>query len=213
MHEPLSRRLRAIIEEGGEATPLSFNALLERTEGRGLYLVILLLCLPFALPVSIPGTSTPFGLGIAWLALRFGLGRPARLHRKLGDRPLSPRVRRFLLSGGAKVLRFLEKFVKPRRTVWLGWRAARQFNAGLLVLMAILLALPLPPVPPFTNALPAYAILLITVSMMEEDGLMIWAGYAASLFAVLYFVFWAGVIVAVTRKSLEPVLRWLGLDG
>jgi hypothetical protein len=212
MHEPLSRRLRAIIEEGGEATPLSFNLLLERTDGRGLYLVILLLCLPFVLPVSIPGTSTPFGLGIAWLALRFGLGRKARLFRKVGDRPLGPRAKHLLLSGGEKVLRFLEKFIKPRRTAWLGWRSAQQFNAGLLILLALMLALPLPPLPPFTNALPAYAIVLITVSMMEEDGWMIWAGYTAALAAVLYFAFWASVIVAVIHKYLGPALRWLGLD-
>jgi hypothetical protein len=213
MHEPLSQRLQAIIAQGGEETPLSFNTLLERTEGRGLYLVILLLCLPFVLPVSIPGTSTPFGLGIAWLALRFALGKPTRLHRKLGDRPLGPKTLHLLLSGGQKVLRFLEKFIKPRRTTWLGWRAVQQLNAGLLIAMALVLALPLPPIPPFTNALPAYAIILITISMMEEDGWMIWAGYAVALAAVLYFAFWAGLIVAVLHKYLEPVLRWLGLEG
>ena len=213
MHEPLSQRLQTIIAQGGEQTPLSFNTLLERTEGRGLYLVVLLLCLPFVLPVSIPGTSTPFGLGIAWLALRFALGRPARLYRRLGDRPLGPKLRHLLLTGGQRVLRFLEKFIRPRRTAWLGWRAVQQANAFLLIGLALLLALPLPPVPPFTNALPAYAIILITVSMMEEDGWMIWAGYAAVLATLLYFAFWASLIVAVIRKYFEPVLRWLGLEG
>jgi len=212
-HEPLSQRLQAIIAQGGEASPLSFNALLERTEGRGLYLVILLLCLPFVLPVSIPGTSTPFGLGIAWLALRFALGRPTRLPSRLGDRPLGAKTRHLLLSGGQRVLRFLEKFVRPRRTAWLGWRTAQQWNAALLLLMALLLAIPLPPVPPFTNALPAYSIILITVSMMEEDGWMIWVGYATALATVLYLAFWAGLIVAVIQRYLEPVLRGLGFGA
>lgn len=213
MHEPLSQRLQQIISQGGENDPLSFNLLLERTDGRGIHLVVLLLCLPFVLPVSIPGTSTPFGLGIAWLVLRLALGRPARLYRRLGDRPLGPKLRRVLLNGIRKVLAFLEKFIKPRRTSWLGWRAVRHWNTFVLILMAILLALPLPPVPPLTNALPAYAIILITLSMMEEDGWTIWVGYAAALGTVLYFVFWAGLIVAVIHRCLAPLLRSLGWEG
>lgn len=193
-HPPLSQSLAQILENhpGGEAVTL--NDLLRSTEGRGLYLVIILLSLPFIGPVSVPGFSVPFGLVIAMLSFRLAFGQPPRIPKRFGDRPLPKGLKKIILGGGVKFLRFIEKGVRPRRTVWMGWRLARMGNALLLVVMAILLALPLPPFPPFTNALPTYAIILIAASMMEEDGVMIWVGYAVALGTVVYLGFWAEVI-------------------
>jgi hypothetical protein len=44
--------------------------------------------------------------------------------------------------------------------------------------MALLLSLPFPGIPPFTSSLPCYDVILIAASMMEEDGVLIWFGYA-----------------------------------
>ena len=193
-HPPLSQSLAQILENhpGGQAVTL--NDLLRSTEGRGLYLVIILLSLPFIGPVSVPGVSVPFGGVIALLAFRLALGRPPHIPKKFGDRPLPKGLKKIILGGGVRFLRFIEKGVKPRRTEWMGWRLAHAGNALLITAMAVLLMLPFPPIPPFTNALPTYAIILLAASMMEEDGVMIWLGYAMSLGTVIYLAFWAGVI-------------------
>lgn len=206
-HEPLSALLARLLS----AEPsLTANQLIARTGGRGLYLVLVLLSLPFVAWVSLPGMSTAFGPAIGWLALRAALGKPARLPARLGDRPLSPRFRQAILGGGLKFLRFLEKVVRPRRTGWMSWRAAHTAHALLIVLMALLLALPLP-APPFfgANALPAYAIILIALSMMEEDGVMIWLGYAAALVALAYFVVLGGLVWIHLARWFELLLRLL----
>jgi hypothetical protein len=173
---------------------LTLNQVLERTEGRGIFLVIILLCLPFVAPFSIPGMSTPLGITIAVLAIRHALGKARRLPGRLGDRVLPPRIKRAILGGGIKVLRLLEKAVKPRRTGWMSWRAAERVNTAVMVYAAFLLALPLPPFPPFTNMFPAYAIILVAASMMEEDGVLIWFGHAAALGTTIYFVVCGKVI-------------------
>ena len=48
--------------------------------------------------------------------------------------------------------------------------------------------LPFPPFPPFTNSLPAYSIILLAASMMEEDGVLIWVGYAMSVGTAIYLM-------------------------
>jgi len=195
MHQPLSQNLVRLLEEDSSQARLTLNRLLERTEGRGLYLVMVILCLPFVIPFSIPGLSTVMGTVIMVLALRLAWGKPPRLPKSLGERLLPLGMQQRVVAGSAKLLRFLEKLVRPRRTQWLTWPAARFGNALLIAFLALLLALPLPS-PPFffTNSFPSYAIILIAVSMMEEDGLTIWLGYVVALATVVYFGFWADLI-------------------
>ena len=129
MHEPLSQSLARILEDTEGAQPLTANQVIARTEGRGMYLVLILLSLPFVAWVSVPGMSTVFGPMIGWLGLRLALGKVARLPAKLGDRALSPKVKQTILGGGMKFFRWLEKAVRPRRTRWMTWRIARLGHA------------------------------------------------------------------------------------
>lgn len=193
-HPPLSQSLAALLRDETGGLAITLNLLLDRTAGRGLYLVIIVLSLPFVGPVSVPGMSPPFGLAIALLALGLARGQAPNLPRRIGDRALPAGLKKVLLSGGVKFLRGLERLVKPRGSAWMSWRVIHAGNALLVAFMAILLALPLPPVPPFTNALPSYAIILLAAAMLEEDGVMIWLGYAAALGTTLYFAFWAEFI-------------------
>ncbi len=193
--EPLSLTLARILAADRDRASFTANQLIARTDGRGLYLVFILLGLPFVAWVSVPGMSTVLGPMIGVLALRLALGQPPRLPARLGDREIPPRVRQAIEGGGLKFLRFLEKGVRPRRTTWLTWPVPRLVNALLILFMAVLLALPLPS-PPFfgSNTLPSYAIILLAVSMMEEDGVMIWVGYAATAVATAYFVIFGALI-------------------
>lgn len=212
-HVPLSQDLADILSEEAAASALTLNQLLARTEGRGLFLVIILLCLPFVALVSVPGMSTPLGTAIIVIALQLARRKSPRLPRRIGDRVLSPKVRRAILTGGLKVLRFIEKGVRPRRTGWMGWPVVQTVNALVVIYMALLLALPLPPVPPLTNALPSYSIILLAASMMEEDGILIWVGYAVSLGTTVYFAVCAGIIARHLHHWIQLLMHWLHLSS
>jgi hypothetical protein len=208
VHEPFSRSLGRMLER--DSGHLTANRVIEGTDGRGLYLVLIIFSLPFVAWVSVPGMSTVLGPMIGILALRLALGKQPRLPKFLGDRVLPPKLKHAILTGGMKFCRLLEKVVRPRRTAWMSWRLARLGNALLIVFMAFLLALPLPS-PPFlgSNALPSYGIILLAVSMMEEDGVMIWFGYLASIIASLYFVIFGALIVKHLGAWLHVTLHWL----
>lgn len=204
-HEPLSKSLQTILEHEKVGEKLTLNFLLEQTEGRSLFLVLVLLALP---SVYIPGTSVVFGIVIIFLAIALAFEKPARLPKLIGDRALPKAAMNKVLRTSVRLLRFVEKMVKPRRTPWMAWRAPKTINALIIAWLAFLLALPIPPVPvPFTNMIPGYSIVLMAVAMMEEDGVMIWIGYAASVFTTAYFAFFFTLISATLVKVIHSLAK------
>jgi len=193
--------------------PVSLNLLLRRTEGRGIFLVILFACLPFVVPVSLPGLSTFMGLMVGVLSLRLALGKPPTLPRWLGERPLKPATVRRILRASVRFLCLIEKLVRPRRTRWLTSRSALLLNGSLMAFMAFVLALPFPPVVLFTNSLPSYAIILIAVSVMEEDGVTIWLGYAMVLVTLAYFGLMGGVLLPHVAGWLHQLFQLMGSNA
>jgi hypothetical protein len=126
----------------------------------------------------------------------------------MGDRPLPTERLKRIAQGSVKFLQVIEKWVRPRQTQWMTWTSARRGNALLLAFMAFLLALPIPPLILFSNTLPSYAIILLAASMMEEDGVLIWFGYAMSLATVIYLAVVADAIVRFFAKHFDRILHF-----
>ena len=208
MHERLSEKLAQLLESNSSPDGITLNHLLERTDGRGFYLVVILLALPFIIPLAIPGVSTVLGLSVALLSLKLAFGVTPRLPNLMGNRRLSPDFQTKVLRGSVKIVRIVEKFAQPRRTPWMTTRAARFVNALLMCFMGLLLALPFPPLPPLTNTLPCYCIILLAASMMEEDGVMIWFAYLLSLGSVVYLALNVFVIFEAVKKAIELFRGW-----
>ena len=182
---PLSAQLADLFRSEG-AAGLTLNQLLERTADRGPYGLIILMCLPFMAPFAMPGVSNVFGVVIAMLAWRILRGEPARLPRRLGNRSVQGRVLARVVAASIRVLGWVERLTRPRGPAWLQGAQLRRFNALVLAYGGLLLAAPIPPIIPVSNLAPAIGILLVAASMMERDGIMIWAGYAATLGATVY---------------------------
>ena len=88
-------------------------------------------------------------------------------------------------------------------------RSSQFANGLLMAFMGLLLALPFPPLPPLTNALPCYSIILLAASMMEEDGVTIWIAYAVSLGTAVYLVAIIGVLEVAITRGYHAVRHWL----
>jgi hypothetical protein len=171
--------------------------------GRAYLLLVLLLTLPFITPIPLPGLSTPFGLAIALIALRLSLGQRPWLSMKLQRRTLPAGFIARLFSLAEKVLRFLEKFLRPRLTKLTDTRLLQQCHALLILVAALTLLLPLPI--PFTNSFPAWTILLLAAGLLERDGVFILAGYVVFAAGVLYFIF----LGEATAHLLHEMVQWL----
>ena len=182
MREPLSAILNSMIRDTDDQ-PRTLNGLLTASGKYGVDLVIIVLALPFCLPI-LPGVSTPFGLAIIILAFRQIINRPGRLPKFIGDREFAPATFGKIINGGVHILNWVERFSSRGKN-----RLPRLANAhinGLLILpMGLLMALPIPF--PGTNTFPAWAVVFLAGAQAESDGLLALWGYASVLITVIYF--------------------------
>lgn len=198
----LSEELAELQARAGER-PVTLREVIFLLGGRAYTLLILLLALPFITPIPLPGLSTPFGLAIALIALRLALGQRPWLSKNLQRKELPAGFLGKLFSVAGKVIRFFEKFLRPRLTWCTDTPLLVQLHAGLMLVAALVLLLPLPI--PFTNSFPAWAILLIAAGLLERDGLFIVAGYVAFALGVFYFIF----LGEATAQLVHSMLAWL----
>lgn len=198
----LSEELAELRLSAGERA-ITLREVIYTLGGRAYMLLVLLLALPFITPIPLPGLSTPFGLAIALIALRLSLGQRPWLSMKLQRKELPAGFISKLFGVAERVLRFLEKFLRPRLTFLTDTPLLVQMHAVLMLLAALALLLPLPI--PFTNSFPAWTILLLAAGLLERDGGFILTGYVVFAAGVLYFVF----LGEATAALVHELMRWL----
>ena len=157
---------------------LTLAELKQALKGRGSAMLLILLALPFCF-VAIPGLSMPFGIAICLIGARLAIGREPWLPRFIMHRRLSTARSAQLLTGAIKVSRQLEKFVRPRLAfLHAGPGMLRLIGLGI-VIASLGLMLPLPI--PFSNSIPAWAVVLLAMGMMEKDGLCVLLGHLTAM--------------------------------
>jgi len=152
-------------------------------KGRGSAMLLVLLALPFCF-VAIPGLSTPFGIAICLIGACLVIGREPCLPRFIMRRRLSTARLTQLLTGAIKVARTLEKFVRPRLSfLHAGSSMLRLIGLGIVIAgLGLMLPLPIP----FSNNIPAWAVVLLAIGMMERDGLCVLVGHLTAIVAWVY---------------------------
>jgi hypothetical protein len=184
----LSEQLRhlAVREEHAE---LTLGGLMEQLQGRVYTLLLIVLALPMCQPIPLPGLSTPFGVAIALLGLRFAFSRRPWMPRRLLATKLTGNFFPAVMRGGARVLGVFEKLLHPR-LVRLFEPAHVRFLAGAVICFCgLLLLLPLPV--PGTNMLPALTVILTAAAFSERDGYCL---VAAGLVFVATLAFFGALV-------------------
>ncbi len=182
----LRTQLEGIIERLPSGS-MSLGELLAVIGDEGLLVLSILLTLVFLIPVSIPGVSTVFGAAILLVGLSRLSGRPLWVPKKLADRQLPADRLRPALTGGMAWVRRLERISRPRRMPGLvDGRAMHVFNSLAFIFAALLLMAPFGFVP-FSNTIPAIALLLYAVGFIQRDGGAVLLGHLATIGTVVYF--------------------------
>ncbi|TAG29064.1 MAG: exopolysaccharide biosynthesis protein [Verrucomicrobia bacterium] len=200
----LSEELVALRDRFAQG-PLTLGEVIEVLQRRAWTLVLILLALPFVTPIPLPFLSTPFGLAIGLISLRLALGEKPWLPARLLTRPLPTGFFDSLLRFSTRILRFLEKFLRPRLDWFADTPSLVRVHALAMVVAAAVLLLPLPV--PFTNAFPAWLIILISGGLLERDGIAIAAGYVVGICGAAYAYF----LGEMALHLLEVIRRALGL--
>lgn len=177
----LSRTAESIKSEA-----ITLQQLLNLIGEQGLLTFCIILCLPFLLPVSIPGVSTVFGIVIILIGIGITLNRipwlPARfMNHELQREHLVP-----VLEKGSHYAQRIEHWIHPRLATLTERNLVSRMNGLAIILGGILLLFPFGFVP-FSNTLPALAILFLAIGMIERDGVFVIVGYLFLLATMIYF--------------------------
>lgn len=171
-----------------------------------LLLLTVFLSLVFLVPVSIPGVSTVFGTGILLIGITRLFSRKLWLpdfiaNRKLSSEKLGEGFKRALIW-----FRRLEKISRPHRLSGLTSEGLMTVLSNLsFILAAILLMAPFGFIP-FSNTLPALALIFLSVGMIQRDGGFILLGNLSNVATIIYF----GFLIAGGGWSIAEFLKILG---
>lgn len=193
----LSLTLRGAAERLTGQT-ISLRQLLELIGEEGMLVVSALLTLPFLIPVSIPGVSTVFGLAIVLFAVGITINRVPWLPRRILDRQLAAPALRQAFERASGMVARIEGLVKPRLDFVAATPGVRVLHGCGLILGGVLLMTPFGFVP-FSNTLPGIAILLLSLGLLERDGLLLIAGHLMNVATVVYFAALVAGAVAAGR--------------
>jgi hypothetical protein len=166
--------------------PWTIQKLFEALRGKGYPLLIILLSLPFCQPIQIPGFSTPFGIVLIFIGLRMAFGRHIWWPQWVLKQQISTKVLRIVIQKSMRFFKFLRPFLHARWS-WLCVDPFYRLHGGFVVLIGGYLALPLPI--PFSNIVAAWALLLLGLGLVEEDGLFICLSYVLGYTALLLLGF------------------------
>ena len=172
---------------------VTLRELLELVGEQGLLLFCCILSLPFLLPVSLPGVSTVFGLVIVLIGIGVTLNRVPWLPHRLMNHAIQREHIVTALNKGARTFMPLERWLRFRLASLTTGQWMNRINGLILTLSGILLLFPMGPIP-FSNTLPALAIILLVLGMLQRDGVFIIAGYVTFLITDIYF---AGLALVV----------------
>jgi hypothetical protein len=166
-----SEILRRLLEDESRKS-LTIEEIVSELEPRALPASLMVFTIPEVLPIPIPGISTAVVIPTGIISYQMFRGQEElNLPSWLLDRS----VPRSAFAGCVSaILPFLEKAegkVRPRWR-WASSRTAKRFIGFFVLLMAAIIALPIP----FTNMPFAIAIFIIALGLAEEDGALITLG-------------------------------------
>ncbi len=172
---------------------ISIGDLLVALGDRATAALLFIFAFPNVLPTP-PGTSTVLGAPLVFLAAQLMLGRAPWLPAFLARRAMSRADFTSLVKRIVPWLLRAESLLRPRLGALA--RPPMEHLIGLAsLLLAVVLVLPIP----LGNVLPALAISLLALGVLERDGVWVLAGIAVAGAAVSVV---SGVVFALVKAGV-----------
>ncbi len=168
---PTSAILEALLSDRSRGQ-VTLAWMMGRLGERSFGIVLLL----FAILGVLPGISPLASLLIIVIAAQMVRGHPRPvLPRRIAERPFDDRILARLIRRVVPVLRWLERFIRPRWAT--PFQSTKRVVGGSVLFLGIALLTPVP----FSNVPPALIIGLIAFAYLEEDGALLCAALAGTL--------------------------------
>ena len=190
-----SEILRGLLEKQKEGK-LTVAKILESLGATSFGTSLMAFSIPEVLPIPIPGISAIVAIPTGIISAQMALGRrEIKLPKWLLKRSVPRKALAGAIKGILPALERLERGVRPRWE-WMTGRKCKRFLGLFILLLAGLMALPVPG----TNMPLAIAVFIIALGLVERDGIMITAGLLLGLVAIaLVGGIFAGIVALAGR--------------
>lgn len=172
---------------------IAISDLLAALEDRAIAALLFIFAFPNVLPAP-PGLSAILGAPLIFLAAQLALGRRPWLPGVIANRSMARKDFHAVVVRVQPWLARSEALLKPRLS-FLSTMPMERLVGLVCFVLAVVLFLPIP----FGNMLPALAICIMALGVLEKDGVWIAAGL---LFSVLSAGLVWGVIYALVKTGL-----------
>ncbi len=199
----LSREIDELLASLREG-PITLREIIAVIHGRAYTLLLILISLPFCLPIPLPGLSTALGAIVAIIGLRLSLRLEPWLPAAVLDAPLASSMVAHLLKASRRVAAGLEVLLKPRWSFLVDWVLLHHLYGAMICISGLLLLLPLPV--PLSNLVPGLTIIFLAAALLERDGYFVIAGI---LMFALTLVFFGGIYLG-GAAAVTWVKEWVG---
>ena len=193
--ERLSAQLR-IIAQRCEKETVSLGELLNALRGSPYLLLTALLSLLFLPPLPLFWLAPIAGIPIALFGLHMALGIKPIIPARLRDLKLPHKTFPLILKATSRMLRTIEFVSRPRWRLLTGSPLLMNLYGIIIMLTALILTPPLPI--PFWHFMPALTLFLLSLGLIERDGLFILMGilsFAATLMFVSLLCFYGHKLI------------------
>jgi len=163
-----------------ESEKITLQQMLEYMRGRAFGMAMVLLAVLSLIP-NLFGHAIITGLLIAVLGLQMALGfTRIRLPRRVLEMSFSRSAIRKVMNIAAPKIARIEKIFKPR-LIYMTEDIGRRVIGIIVIPLALLILVPFP----FSNLIPAFSILVLSLGLIEKDGLVVLIGILFSTSAII----------------------------
>jgi hypothetical protein len=184
-YQSLEDRLLLLQHTADKHDSVSIKKILEILSGKGRLLILMLLALPFCLPIPLPGMSIPFGLLIAFFGIRMAFGQGIWLPQKILSKKVKTSHVKKIAHKTLKLVRKMQAWTHPRLQWMCVHPIMKVINGIVICLVGLALAIPIPI--PFSNITAAWSIFIICFGIIEDDGVFTLIGYLMFLITIVIY--------------------------
>jgi len=188
------------LAEGITTDELTIGQLIYALRNRAFGILLLLLALPCAIPF-LYGIPQIVSVPLLFVAAQIIIGRHEPwLPKGVRQRKFSASAFRNVVEKSIPYIKWLEIFSRPRLT-WLTKDGPERLLGVFLMIFSSSIAIPLP----LTNTVPGIAVGIVSLGLIERDGLMIIGGVVLGSGWVLFLISLAGGVWIL----LQQTFAWL----
>lgn len=192
---PRTSELLAAVLAAQEADKVAIGDLVNALRNRAFGILFLIFGIPNCIPMP-PGIPVVCGIILALIGLQMAMGRQELwLPETIARRTFSRSMLEAIVTRSRPWIERFEGWSSPRYEQFAGPTARRVVGATVVLLGLILLL----PIPFLGNLPPGFAVCIFGLGLVERDGLVILAGFGATLLgllvtALMSYAIWYGAV-------------------